>query len=187
MPGASVVSRWSGQVVEPADGLPYIGASGEGQFVATGCAGNGLTFGTLAGMMISDQIGGRLNPWTDLFAPGRTVPGRALWDYITENKDYPYYRVRDLFAGVDTRDLRAVASGEGAIMKRHGQPVAVHRNAQGTLQVRSAVCSHMGCLVHWNKAEQTWDCPCHGSRFTADGEVMSGPATSPLPPPASPA
>ncbi len=183
VPGAAVESRWSGQVVEPADGLPYIGASSEGQFVATGFAGNGLTFGTLAGMMISDQIAGRLNPWTDLFAPGRMVPRRALWDYISENKDYPYYRVRDFFAGVDTRDLRAVARGEGAVMKRHGQPVAVLRTAQGTLQVRSAVCTHMGCLVQWNVAEQTWDCPCHGSRFTADGEVMSGPAGAPLRPP----
>src|SRR4029450_3160960 len=128
-------------------------------------SGNGMTFGTLAGMMAADHALGRTNPWQDLFDPGRKKIRGGLWDYVRENKDYPYYLIRDRFAGVEGRSLRAVRRGEGKVIELNGQKVAAFRDESGTTTVRSAVCTHMGCLVQWNGAERTWECPCHGSRF----------------------
>jgi Rieske Fe-S protein len=179
--GVELTHRWSGQVIESPDGLPYIGESAAHQYTATAYAGNGLTFGTLAGMMISDAILQRDNPWTELFDPGRKAITRGLWDYLKQNVDYPYYRIRDQFAGADARSLRAVKRGQGKIVDRNGVKVAAYRDPAGAVTLRSAVCTHMGCLVAWNPAERTWDCPCHGSRFTPAGQVISGPAEQPLP------
>jgi glycine/D-amino acid oxidase-like deaminating enzyme/nitrite reductase/ring-hydroxylating ferredoxin subunit len=180
VPDAEVTHRWSGQVIETPDGLPYIGRSADHQYSATGYAGNGLTFGTLAGLMISDAILEQSNPWTELFDPGRKALNRALWDYLTENIDYPYYLIRDRFAGAEARSLRAVKRGQGRIIGRNGAKVAAYRAADGTFTLRSAICTHMGCTVGWNTAEGTWDCPCHGSRFKPSGDVISGPAETPL-------
>jgi Rieske Fe-S protein len=155
---------------------------GVGQFAGTGYAGNGMTFGTVTAMMARDRITGRTNPWTDLFDPQRTKIRGGAWDYAKENRDYPYYMVRDRFAGAEGRSLREVTPGEGRVIDWRGQRVAAYRDAGGTLTLRSAVCTHMGCLVGWNRAERTWDCPCHGSRFTTEGEVLGGPAESPLAP-----
>jgi glycine/D-amino acid oxidase-like deaminating enzyme/nitrite reductase/ring-hydroxylating ferredoxin subunit len=180
VPRIDLTHRWSGQVIETPDGLPYIGRSAEHQYSSTGYAGNGLTFGTLAGMMMSDAILQRSNPWTELFDPGRKALTRGLWDYVKENVDYPYYLIRDRFAGADARSLRAVKRGEGKIIERNGTKVAAYRDVDGSVSLRSATCTHMGCVVAWNTAEQTWDCPCHGSRFTPAGKVISGPAEAPL-------
>jgi glycine/D-amino acid oxidase-like deaminating enzyme/nitrite reductase/ring-hydroxylating ferredoxin subunit len=179
-PGVELTHRWSGQVIETPDGLPYIGATAEHQYAGTGYAGNGLTFGTLAGMMIADRILGRANPWSDLFDPARKALRHGLWDYLKENASYPYYLIRDRFAGAEGRSLRSVKRGEGKVVERNGEKVAAYRDPAGALTVRSATCTHMGCLVRWNPSEKTWDCPCHGSRFAPDGEVISGPAESPL-------
>ncbi len=176
-----VTHRWSGQVIETPDGLPYIGQSADHQYSATGFSGNGLTFGTLAGMMMADAVLGRTNPWRDLFDPNRKALTRGLWDYIKENTDYPYYLIRDRFAGAEGRSLREVKRGEGKILERNGAKVAAYRDADGAVTLRSAICTHMGCVVGWNAAERTWDCPCHGLRFKPTGQVISGPAESPLP------
>jgi glycine/D-amino acid oxidase-like deaminating enzyme/nitrite reductase/ring-hydroxylating ferredoxin subunit len=181
VPGVELTHRWSGQIIETADGLPYIGSSADHQYSATGYAGNGLTFGTLAGLMISDAILERPNPWTDLFDPGRKAAALGLWDYVKENVDYPYYRIRDRFAGAEAKSLRTVKRGEGKVVERNGTKVAAYRDVTGTVTLRSAICTHMGCTVAWNTAERTWDCPCHGSRFQPTGEVISGPAHEPLP------
>lgn len=180
VPQVEVTHRWSGQVIETPDGLPYIGQSADHQYVATGYAGNGLTFGTLGGMMMSDAILGRPNPWAELFDPGRKALTRGVWDYLKENVDYPYYVIRDRFAGPEARSLRAVKRGQGKLIERDGAKVAAYRDRSGAVTLRSAICTHMGCLVRWNTAEQTWDCPCHGSRFKPTGEVISGPAEAPL-------
>jgi Rieske Fe-S protein len=140
-----------------------------------------MTFGTLAGMMIADAILGRSNPWAELFDPSRKALRRGLWDYLKENADYPYYMIRDRFAGADARSLRAVKRGDGKIIDRNGAKVAAYRDEAGTVTLRSAICTHLGCAVAWNGAERTWDCPCHGSRFKPSGEVISGPAEAPLP------
>lgn len=183
LPGLEITHRWSGQVIETPDGLPYIGETASHQFASTGFSGNGMTFGTLSGMMARDRVIGRSNPWQDLFDTGRVKIRGGAWDYVRENKDYPYYLMRDRFAGAEGRDLRAVPRGEGRILERDGAKVAASRDSRGVVTVRSAVCTHMGCLVEWNTAERTWDCPCHGSRFMPNGDVIAGPAESPLPEP----
>ena len=175
-----ITHRWSGQVIETPDGLPYIGETAEHQFAGTGYSGNGMTFGTLAGMMAADRIAGRANPWADLFDPGRRKIRGGAWDYVKENKDYPYYLVRDRFAGSEGKSVREVARGSGKVLDLNGQRLAVSRDERGHVIKRSAVCTHMGCLVDWNEAERTWDCPCHGSRFKPDGSVIAGPAEAPL-------
>ena len=174
-----ITHRWSGQVIETADGLPFIGDTAPQQFAGTGYSGNGMTFGTLAGMMAADRIMGRSNPWSALFDPSRKTIG-GLWDYVKENKDYPYYLVRDRFAGPEGKSVRAVPRGSGKVLDLNGRAVAVSRDARGVVTKTSAVCTHMGCLVDWNEAERSWDCPCHGSRFKPDGAVIAGPAESPL-------
>jgi glycine/D-amino acid oxidase-like deaminating enzyme/nitrite reductase/ring-hydroxylating ferredoxin subunit len=176
-----VTHRWSGQVIETPDGLPYIGEMTARQFIGTGYSGNGMTFGTLAGMMAADRVLGRKNPWTDLFDPGRTKLS-AAWDYIRENTDYPYYMIRDRFAGSEGRSARAVPRGTGRVLTIDGKRAAVYRDETGATIARSAMCTHMACAVDWNEAERTWDCPCHGSRFKPDGSVIAGPAESPLEP-----
>jgi glycine/D-amino acid oxidase-like deaminating enzyme/nitrite reductase/ring-hydroxylating ferredoxin subunit len=174
-----ITHRWSGQVIETPDGLPYIGETADRQFAGTGFSGNGLTFGTLTGMMAADRVIGRKNPWSELFDPSRKKIIGAAWDYLRENKDYPYYMIRDRFAGA--RSTRALPRGAGRVVKRDGQQVAVYRDENGGTVMRSAICTHLGCTVDWNEAERTWDCPCHGSRFKPDGSVIAGPAESPLP------
>jgi glycine/D-amino acid oxidase-like deaminating enzyme/nitrite reductase/ring-hydroxylating ferredoxin subunit len=182
LPAFDVTHRWSGQVVETNDGLPFIGETSSKQFAATGYAGNGMTFGTLAGMMAHDCAIGRRNPWSDLFDPGRAKLRGGTWHYIKENLDYPYYMARDRIAGPDAKSLRGVPRGEGRIVELAGQKIAAYRNERGQVTMVSPVCTHLGCLVAWNKAERTWDCPCHGSRFTPAGKVLAGPAETPLEP-----
>ena len=182
LPHVEVSHRWSGQVIETPDGLPYIGQVADHQYAATGFAGNGLTFGTLGAMIATDAIVGRTNPWSELFDPGRKAIRRGAWRYLKENADYPYYRIRDRFAGPKGRSVRAVKRGHGAVIEQDGKKIAVYRDPTGATTLRSAICPHMGCLVGWNDAERTWDCPCHGSRFTPSGDVISGPAERPLPP-----
>jgi glycine/D-amino acid oxidase-like deaminating enzyme/nitrite reductase/ring-hydroxylating ferredoxin subunit len=182
VPNIELTHRWSGQVIETPDGLPYIGRSAEHQYIATGFAGNGMTFGTLGAMMAADGIAGRVNPWAELFDVGRTKIRGGAWEYIKENKDYPYYLIRDRFAGTEGRTLRSVRRGEGKILELDGQKVAAYRDESGKTTLHSAICTHMACVVGWNEAERTWDCPCHGSRFTPQGKVLAGPAESPLSP-----
>ncbi len=175
VPEAVPKHRWSGQVIETVDGLPYIGDIGGGFFLGTGFAGNGMTFGTLTAMMAQDAIAGAKNPWTDLFAVDRKKLS-ATWDYLTENKDYPYYLVKGRLAGGEPGGLASVKPGEGKVLKLGGGKAAAYRDESGLLHMHSAVCPHMGCIVAWNEAEKTWDCPCHGSRFKSSGEVFGGPA-----------
>ena len=180
IPQIDITHRWSGQVIETHDGLPFIGETSSRQFAATGYAGNGMTFGTLAGMMARDAALGRRNPWNELFDPGRTKIRAGAWDYVKENKDYPYYLVRDRFAGAQGKSLRELGRGKGKILEINGERVAAWRSEAGKVTLLSPICTHMGCLVDWNAAESTWDCPCHGSRFKPNGDVLSGPAESPL-------
>jgi glycine/D-amino acid oxidase-like deaminating enzyme/nitrite reductase/ring-hydroxylating ferredoxin subunit len=180
LPGAIVNHRWSGQVIETADGLPYIGESTPGQYVATGFSGNGMTFGTLAAMMFCDELAGRNNPWRKLFDVNRKAFPTGAWDYLKENKDFPYYFLKDRLAKARAQSANEIMPGQGRIMDSDGKRVAAYRDEGGTLTMKSAVCTHMGCLVRWNEAEKTWDCPCHGSRFKPTGEVIGGPAETSL-------
>jgi glycine/D-amino acid oxidase-like deaminating enzyme/nitrite reductase/ring-hydroxylating ferredoxin subunit len=176
LPDVEITHRWSGQVIETRDQLPYIGETSPRQFAITGFCGNGITFGTLGAMMARDCATGRGNPWAELYDAGRTRVAKGMWDYLRENKDYPYYMVRDRFAGAEGRSLRAVPCGEGRIIDLRGKRLAAYRDANGRFSLLSPICPHMGCQVAWNTAESTWDCPCHGSRFSATGDIMRGPA-----------
>lgn len=178
---ANIDRRWSGQVICTPDGLPYIGENAEHQFVATGYCGNGITFGTVAAIMARDWTTGRKNPWTDLFAVARKKIKGAMWNYLRENKDYPYYMIKDRLARAEADSVRELKPGEGMITGRRGKKVAAFRDPGGNIHRLSPVCTHLGCLVRWNPAESTWDCPCHGSRFKPTGEVIAGPAEEPLP------
>lgn len=180
MAGA-VAYRWSGQVLEPFDGLAFIGRdpAHDGRvFVATGDSGMGMTHGTIAGLILCELIHGCGSPWAALYDPSRKMTG-ALGTYLRESFDV----ARRYFDYVERSEVRSedgIPPGEGAVLKVGGRPVAVYRDPAGALHRRSAVCTHLKCIVHWNPGEKTWDCPCHGSRFAVDGAVLNGPATRPL-------
>jgi glycine/D-amino acid oxidase-like deaminating enzyme/nitrite reductase/ring-hydroxylating ferredoxin subunit len=180
LPEVDIDARWSGQVIETNDGLPYMGEISAKQFIATGFSGNGMTFGTLAAMMARDAACGAKNPWSELFDVRRKKLRGGTWDYVKENIDYPYYMIKDRITASEDGTIHSVQRGEGKLLKIDGQRVAAYRDERGEVTTLSPVCTHMGCLVHWNKAESTWDCPCHGSRFRATGEVLAGPAETPL-------
>jgi len=180
VPDITLTHRWAGQVIETNDGLPFIGETSPRQFVATGFSGNGITFGTLAAMMARDCVTGVKNPWAELFDTGRTKVVGGLWDYLKENADYPYYMVRDRFAGPKGKSLRHLPRGTGRILELEGKRVAAYRHRDGELTLLSPTCTHLGCQVEWNDTDHTWDCPCHGSRFSPTGDVLAGPAEKAL-------
>lgn len=175
--------RWSGQVMETIDGLAYIGrnpSDADNVFIATGDSGMGMTHGTIAGILLTDLIIGRENPWTELYEPSRKTLGAAK-DFAQENANVMAQYAERLTPG-DIDSVDQIAKGEGAIMRSGLSKVAVYRDDEGTLHSLSAVCTHLGCVVAWNAAEKTWDCPCHGSRFGCLGSVINGPANKDLPP-----
>lgn len=182
LPEAKIDRHWSGQVIETNDGLPFIGETAERQFAATGFAGNGITFGTLAGLMARDAAQGRINPWQELFSPRRKKLRGGTWEYLKENVDYPYYYLKDRLMPAEGTSVREVKRDGGKVLKLDGERVACSRDSGGKATLVSPYCTHMGCLVHWNELEKTWDCPCHGSRFKPGGEVLAGPAETPLEP-----
>jgi glycine/D-amino acid oxidase-like deaminating enzyme/nitrite reductase/ring-hydroxylating ferredoxin subunit len=180
VPAIQLSHRWSGQVIETHDGLPFIGEMAKRQFAMTGFAGNGMTFGTAGAMMAVDAVLGRANPWAELFDIDRHQIKGGLVDYVKENLDYPYYMLTDRLRPAETNSLDDVPAGAGRIVNVDGKLVAAFRDESGALTIRSAVCTHMGCHVRWNEAGRSWDCPCHGSRFKPTGEVIGGPAERPL-------
>ncbi|MBP2293188.1 FAD-dependent oxidoreductase [Azospirillum rugosum] len=177
----AVEYRWSGQVMEPFDGLAFIGrdpAYGGRIFVATGDSGMGMTHGTIAGMVLCELIHGSGSPWAALYDPGRKMTSK-LGTYLRENIDVGRQYL-DYVRRSEVESEQSIAPGEGAVLKSGGKPIAVYRDESGALHRRSAVCPHLKCVVHWNPGEKSWDCPCHGSRFAVDGAVLNGPASQPL-------
>lgn len=178
-----VAFRWSGQVMETIDGLAFIGRNpgdDENVYVVTGDSGMGMTHGTIAGMLLTDLIQRRENRWAALYDPRRTRV-RALGEFVGENVNVATRYAQWLTPG-DVSSVDDVAPGCGAVMRSRTRKVAVYRDDDGVAHAYSAVCPHLGCIVAWNDAEHTWDCPCHGSRFDALGRVVSGPANSNLEP-----
>lgn len=172
--------KWSGQVMEPADSLAFIGLNPGDRhvYIATGDSGHGMTHGTIAGMLISDLITGRINPWTQLYSPSR-LPWSSAGEYLKENLNVAK-QYTDWLTGSDAESIAAIPEGSGAIMRRGLKHVAVYKDNAGKIHERSAVCTHLGCVVAWNDSEKSWDCPCHGSRFDTNGTVISGPAVTDL-------
>jgi glycine/D-amino acid oxidase-like deaminating enzyme/nitrite reductase/ring-hydroxylating ferredoxin subunit len=173
--------RWSGQVIEPHGGLPLIGGSGP-LYISTGYAGQGMTFGTLGAMIVTDLVTGTENRWAELFDPKRVRPHATTREFITDNLHFPGHLIPDRLTShdVEGKETSAVGSREGKIIEIDGRKIAAYRDDAGALHCVSPVCTHMKCDVAWNGAERTWDCPCHGSRFTPDGDVVNGPAHDPL-------
>jgi Rieske Fe-S protein len=174
---------WAGQCMETVDGLAFIGRNpldAENVFIATGDSGMGITHGTIAGMILCDLIQGKQNPWATLYDPARK-PVRAAAQFVKENLDVAAQYV-DWFTPSEVQSVREIQPGSGAVLRRGLGKVAVYRDGKGNCTEMSAVCPHLGCIVHWNAAEHSWDCPCHGSRFTASGKVINGPSNVDLSP-----
>jgi Rieske Fe-S protein len=180
--GVAPEARWSAQVVESADGLPFIGKpdADRNLYVATGFGGNGTTFGTLSAMLITDSILGRDNPYADLYRANRLKPLAQLSAVVSENVDTALHLVGDHVKPVSTSPIAELPIGEGRVIKDNGERLAVYRDHDGKVHALSSVCTHQGCQVAFNATERSWDCPCHGSRFDIDGRVLDGPATRPL-------
>jgi glycine/D-amino acid oxidase-like deaminating enzyme/nitrite reductase/ring-hydroxylating ferredoxin subunit len=178
------IFRWAAQQYRSADGLPYIGSSAVSSslYLATGFGADGLTWGSLAGMMIADEICGRKNPFAELYSPRRFTPMKSARNFLKENLNVAGRYLKDYTRGVDIKNLSEVPQGEGGLVEIDGQRVAAYRDESGKLHALSPVCTHLKCIVHWNRAERSWDCPCHGSRFHYDGSVIEGPALEPLKP-----
>lgn len=174
--------RWSAQVEEPVDGLPYIGRNSlsENVYVATGFSGNGITFGTIAAQIVNDLVNERANPWAELYAATRVKPISAAATFTSENIDFPMHFVSDRLHPPEAKLPADIRPGEGKTIRVNGERLAVYRDPKGALHAVSSVCTHLGCLVKFNTAETSWDCPCHGSRFSTDGQVIDGPAIRPL-------
>ena len=171
---------WSGQVMEPVDGAAFIGRNpgNTNVYVATGDSGQGMTHGVIAGMLLRDLILDRSNPWTELYDPGRAAMS-AVGEFIRENISMVQNLPEYLGPG-EVESVDELKPGQGALIRSGLKKIAAYRDADGRLHARSAVCTHMGCIVHWNSFEQCWDCPCHGSQFAMDGTAINGPAVRPL-------
>lgn len=176
-----IAFEWSAQNYRSADGLPYIGRSpgSSRTFIATGFGADGLTYGSLAASIISEEILGRESRWSDLYDARRFTPIKSASRAAAENLHVAKHLLQDYFAR-RPKELEQVPPGEGRILKLDGTKVAVYRDEFDHYTLVSPTCTHLGCLVHWNSAERSWDCPCHGSRFTATGAVIEGPALAPL-------
>ncbi len=175
--------RWSGQVMEPVDGLAFIGRNPldrENVYIATGDSGNGITHGTIAGMLLTDLIQGRGNAWASLYDPSRKTLG-ALARFAGENLNVAAQYADWLTAG-DVDGDAAVPPGTGAVVRRGLTKAAVYCDDAGQLHECSAICPHLGGIVAWNHSEKSWDCPCHGSRFNKFGKALNGPANTDLSP-----
>jgi glycine/D-amino acid oxidase-like deaminating enzyme/nitrite reductase/ring-hydroxylating ferredoxin subunit len=175
----SVEYHWTTQDNVTMDAMPYVGRLSDQHekiFVATGFGGWGMTGGTVAAMILSDRIIGRPNPWSALYDSLRGTPKTPASPFFAMNADV----AKEFTSGYlkkPVERLEDIANGEGAVIERDHEKVGVYRDHQGKIHAVSAVCTHMGCTLAWDNAEKSWDCPCHGSRFNFNGQVVYGPAT----------
>jgi Rieske Fe-S protein len=168
--------------VETLDGLAYIGrnpGNEDNDYIATGDSGNGLTHGTIAGLMLPELILGRPHPWAGTYDPARKTL-KAAGEFGKHNAKVAVRLASDWLKGHDVKGEEEIAAGSGAVIRKGLGHVAVYRDDEGEVHRMSAVCPHMKCIVTWNGSEKSWDCPCHGSRFDCRGHVLNGPAISDL-------
>jgi glycine/D-amino acid oxidase-like deaminating enzyme/nitrite reductase/ring-hydroxylating ferredoxin subunit len=176
-----IIYKWSGQFLETHDGLAFIGRFSSGEpnvYLITGDSGMGMTHGTIGGMLVSDLILGRDNPYTEVYEPSRLAT-QSITEAVPEivSSTLPYV---DWITGGDVSSVDEIKNGMGAIISHGTTKIAAYRDENGKLFERSAVCTHLGCIVRFNSLEKTWDCPCHGSRFGTDGHPINSPAIKPL-------
>lgn len=179
-PAGDIAFRWSGQVMEPNDYMGFIGRNpgDENVYIATGDSGNGMTHGTIAGMLIPDLILGVPNRWATLYDPARKMM-RAAPEFVKENVNVAA-QYADWVTPGEVSSPAEITPGTGAVMRDGVKKFAVYKDEDGALHIRSAVCTHLFCIVDWNSVEKTWDCPCHGSRYDRYGKVINGPAIADL-------
>ncbi len=181
----AVAYRWSSQYYTSADGLPYIGqlpGAEEEVYTGTGYDGNGMIHGTLAGQVISDLILGRPNPYAYLLRPGRIKPIAGFAEFVKENLDVVSQFIGKRFSYEKISTLSELAPGQATLADWEGKKVALYKDEKGKVFAVDPVCPHAKCIVGWNSAERSWDCPCHGARYTPQGEMITGPARHGLTP-----
>jgi glycine/D-amino acid oxidase-like deaminating enzyme/nitrite reductase/ring-hydroxylating ferredoxin subunit len=171
---------WAGQQYRSADSLPYIGKHGDSMYFLTGFASDGLVYGTLAAMIVSDMILGKENKWQPIYRLNRITPVRSFKEFFKENIDNVVQYLKGADQDIEVDSMQEIPLGEGRIIEIDGDKLAVYKDEDGVNHVCSAVCTHMGCTVNWNPSEKSWDCPCHGSRFKTNGQVIEGPAVAGL-------
>jgi glycine/D-amino acid oxidase-like deaminating enzyme/nitrite reductase/ring-hydroxylating ferredoxin subunit len=177
-----ILYRWSGQVMESMDGLGFLGHNPldkDNVYVITADCGNGMTHSTVGAMIITDQIFGRKNKWEKLYDPSRVI-FKATRNFLRENINVAS-QYGSWFSGEEFEKIHEIPRGEGVVVRNGLTQIAAFKDLDGRLEFKSAVCPHLGCIVAWNSAEKSWDCPCHGSRFSCHGQVLEGPATTDLP------
>lgn len=172
-----VAFKWSGQVMEPVDSLAFIGKNpgDDNIYICTGDSGNGMTHGTIAGIILTDLILGKHNRWQELYDPSRKN-AKSVPTYIKEQANVAKKYVVDFLSEGEVKSVKDIKPGDGAVIRDGLTKAAVYRDEKGQFHTYSAVCKHLKCIVHWNRDEKTFDCPCHGSRYTCYGTVVNGPA-----------
>ncbi len=178
-----IIYQWSGQVMEPMDSLAYIGRNPMDKhnvYIVTGDSGNGMPHGTIAGLLITDLINGKENKWEKLYSPsrfklltsGKTFFKEFVGGFLSYLKEKPH--------AIPFSELTSIKKEEGKIVNIEGKKVGAYRDQKDRLHVIDSECTHMKCTVKWNNDEKSWDCPCHGSRFTYEGKLLNGPANTDL-------
>ncbi|NLP14120.1 MAG: FAD-dependent oxidoreductase [Clostridium sp.] len=173
--------RWSTQDCMTLDGLPYVGhftSNTSNMYVATGYGKWGMTNSMASAMILKDLIVDGKSPWQDVYSPSRKTVAASAKNFVVENLNVAEKLIEGKIS--PSPDDIGVRTGEGKIIKANGQRLGAYRDKQGKLHVVDTTCTHMGCELYWNSAEKSWDCPCHGSRFTYEGDVIEGPAVNPL-------
>ncbi|MEU6511516.1 FAD-dependent oxidoreductase [Streptomyces sp. NPDC046942] len=182
--GLTFTHRWATQDNDSTDSVPLVGPLHPGSrhtYVATGFGGWGLSSGIMAGRLISDLVQGHTAEWAGLYDPRRLASVvREGASFLRHQAHVARHFVGDRLPHVTAPSPEDLVPGDGAVVRLDGRQCAVHRDDGGRLQAVSAVCTHLGCVVAFNRAEQTWECPCHGSRFAPDGRILQGPAVRPL-------
>lgn len=178
-----IVFRWSSQYFEPNDGLPYIGhlpGNPESVLVATGFGGNGMTYSHVAAMVLKDLVLSGKSDYEKLFNPNRVKPVAGFTNFVKESADVVGILAGKWFSHSKIKDIEELENDEARTVKYDDQLIALYKDGNGGLHAVNPACTHIKCKVEWNTAEKTWDCPCHGSRFDADGIVWTGPARKDL-------
>lgn len=178
-----VIFRWSSQYFEPTDGLPYIGRLPghiDNIFVATGFGGNGITYSQVAAMVLTDLVVKGESKYEKLFNPNRIKPVAGFTNFVKEAADVAGEFFGKRFSSSKIKELSEVAHGEARVVKYEGHSIALYKDEAGKLHAVNPACTHINCVVGWNTAEKTWDCPCHGSRFSMDGKMLTAPARKDL-------
>jgi nitrite reductase/ring-hydroxylating ferredoxin subunit len=181
-----IINRWSSQYFEPTDGLPYIGhlPGHEGNvYVATGYGGNGMIYSGVAALTLTDLIAKGKSEYEELFDPNRIKIMAGFNNFVKEAADVVGHLAKKAIVPAEKlSELAGIAAGEAAVVKYEGHTIAVYKDEEGNIHALNSACTHIKCEVAWNNAEKTWDCPCHGSRFSYTGEMLTAPARKDLTP-----